>query len=38
MRSEGLQPVVHFRAIGTHAWPYWAEDLPVMFAALAPGL
>ncbi|QIK46175.1 alpha/beta hydrolase family protein [Gordonia hongkongensis] len=38
MRSEGLQPVVHFRAIGTHAWPYWADDLPVMFAALAPGL
>ncbi|MBN0973279.1 esterase family protein [Gordonia sp. BP-94] len=38
MRSEGLQPVVRFRAIGTHAWPYWADDLPVMFAALAPGL
>ncbi|MFE0752265.1 alpha/beta hydrolase [Gordonia sp. NPDC058843] len=38
MRSEGLRPTTHFRAIGTHAWPYWAQDLTVMYPVLAEAL
>ncbi|PYE12317.1 S-formylglutathione hydrolase FrmB [Williamsia limnetica] len=38
MRADGLQPFEHFRRIGTHAWPYWAEDLEVMYPVLARGL
>lgn len=38
MRSENLRPVTHFRAVGTHAWPYWAQDLTVMYPVLAAAL
>ncbi|MGW8812072.1 hypothetical protein [Gordonia terrae] len=38
MRADGLRPVTHFRAVGTHAWPYWAQDLTVMYPVLATGL
>lgn len=38
MRAIGLHPTEHFRPIGTHAWPYWAEDLAVMYPVLARGL
>ncbi|WP_317451317.1 alpha/beta hydrolase-fold protein [Gordonia jinghuaiqii] len=38
MRAGGLRPVQYFRAVGTHAWPYWAADLPAMYSTLAQGL
>ncbi|WP_246833327.1 alpha/beta hydrolase family protein [Williamsia sp. 1138] len=38
MRADGLRPTEHFRSTGTHAWPYWAEDLKVMYPVLARGL
>ena len=38
MRATGLRPATHFRPVGTHAWPYWARDIPVLYSALSPGL
>ena len=38
MRAAGIPATEHFRAIGTHAWAYWAEDLKTMWPVLAPAL
>ena len=39
LRSVGVTPHVHYRAYGTHSWPYWDYDVrdawPVMSAALS---
>ena len=38
MRARGVKATSKFRAIGTHAWPYWTQDLKAMWPVLARGL
>lgn len=38
MRAHGVGATENFHLIGTHAWPYWAEDLKAMYPVLARGL
>lgn len=38
MRASGVAATSKFRAIGTHAWPYWKQDLKAMWPVLARGL
>lgn len=38
MRANGVSATENFDIIGTHAWPYWAQDLKEMYPVLARGL
>lgn len=38
LRSAGIAYTDGFRLIGTHSWPYWRRDLPVLWPTIARGL
>ncbi|PXW30670.1 UNVERIFIED_CONTAM: S-formylglutathione hydrolase FrmB [Williamsia faeni] len=38
MRAKGVPATENFHAVGTHAWPYWTQDLKTMWPVLARGL
>lgn len=38
MRANGVAATENFHVIGTHAWPYWAQDLKAMYPVLARSL
>lgn len=38
LRAHGIAYTDGFRLIGTHSWPYWRRDLPVLWPTIARGL
>ncbi len=38
MQASGVHYTDGFRLIGTHSWPYWRRDLPVLWPTISRGL
>ncbi|WP_157103596.1 alpha/beta hydrolase [Nocardia harenae] len=38
LQELGIGVTTHFRATGTHSWPYWADELEVSWPTVAAGL
>ncbi|WP_376767247.1 alpha/beta hydrolase [Gordonia asplenii] len=38
LRTKGIAYTDGFRFIGTHSWPYWRRDLPVLWPTISRGL
>ncbi|MGY2028908.1 alpha/beta hydrolase [Nocardia gipuzkoensis] len=38
LRSLGIPVTAHFRATGTHSWPYWADELALSWPTIAPAI